>query len=99
MASRQELTAFTRYGGWIPSDERVYRGFHSRLALSARKKRGGLVKHNPAVQAFADAINKPGPGGEKSLMRTLFDKIFLEAAKEYNFIKASSFLQPRRIQH
>jgi phosphatidylserine decarboxylase len=99
MASRREVTAFTRYGGWIPSDERVYRGFHNRLASFARKKRGTLVRHNPAVQAFADAINKTEPGEEKSLMRTLFDNIFLQAAKEYNFVKASSFLQPRRTQH
>jgi phosphatidylserine decarboxylase len=97
MASRREVTAFTRYGGWIPSDERVYRGFHKRLALFAGKKRGKSVPHNQIVQTFADAINGP-PGPEKSLMRTLFDNIFLQAAKEYNFIKASSFLQPRRIQ-
>lgn len=92
MASRREVTAFTRYGGWLPSDERVYRGFHSRVALIARKKRTTIgVQHNPAVQKFADAINKHEPGTEKSLMRTLFDKVFLEAAKEYNFVKITNF--------
>ncbi|EDR16170.1 uncharacterized protein LACBIDRAFT_192443 [Laccaria bicolor S238N-H82] len=92
MAPSREVTAFTRYGGWIPSDDRVYRHFHTRLADSARKKRGTFVQHNPAVQALADAINKPGPGGQTpSLMRTLFDNIFLQAAKEYNFVKIKSF--------
>ena len=100
MTSRRhgEVTAFTRYGGWIPSDERVYHHFHHRLALSAGDGKLASARHNPAVQAFADAINKVGPGEKKSLMRTLFDKIFLQAAKKTNLIEASSFLQPRRLQ-
>ena len=98
MVFPREPTAFTRYGGWIPSDERVYRGFHSRLADLARGRRKSESVHNEAVQAFADAINKPGPEGEISLMRTLFDKIFRQAAKKYNFYTASSLLQLRQIQ-
>jgi phosphatidylserine decarboxylase len=99
MAYRRPSTAFTRYGGWIPSDERIYRGFHSRLFQFALMKREAFSNHVPAVQAFADAINKPEAGEEKSLMRTLFDNIFLQAAKEYNFFQASSHLQLRRIRH
>ncbi|KAF8335551.1 Phophatidylserine decarboxylase-domain-containing protein, partial [Amanita rubescens] len=78
MATRRELTAFTRYGGWIPSDDRVYRGFHNRLALFAHEKYGKFKfgHHNPAVQAFADAINKLGPGEEKSRKKiTNFDQL------------------------
>lgn len=99
MAYRRSSTAFTRYGGWIPSDERIYRGFHSRLFQFALVQRKAFSEHEPAVQAFADAINKPEAGENKSLMRTLFDKVFLQASKEYNFFKASSHFQLRRIRH
>ena len=89
MVFRRDPTVFTRYGGWIPSNERIYRGFHSRVALAARRHRTALSNHEPAVQAFADAIDKKEPGQEKSLMRTLFDRIFLQMADEYNFVDAS----------
>ena len=98
MVFPREPTAFTRYGGWIPSDERVYRGFHRRLADLAKERRKSKRKHIDAVQDFADAINEPGPGEEISLMRTLFDKIYREAAKKYNIYKASFLLQLRQIQ-
>ena len=77
-------TEFTRYGGWIPRDIRVYFSFQARLALGARKRRGAFAQHEPPVQEFQQAIeNDP-------TMKKLSDKIFLEASKEYNFTKASS---------
>lgn len=95
---RRDPTVFTRYGGWIPSNEEVYRGFHSRVASAARRSSEAFSNHTTAVQAFADAIDKKEPGQKISLMRTLFDRIFLQMAKEYNFVDVS-FRQPCRVQN
>jgi len=78
-------TEFTRYGGWIPRDIRVYSGFHKRLALGARSRRGTFAQHEPSVQEFKEAIEKD------PVMTQLFDKIFLQASKEYNFTKVETF--------
>lgn len=75
-------TKFTKYGGWLPSNEFVHRSFIQSRILTAkdhqtnasRNKDGHIQFENPAVQAFKDDIE------EDNLMKDLFDQVFLQVS-------------------
>ncbi|KAG0700328.1 phosphatidylserine decarboxylase [Suillus ampliporus] len=68
------ITAFVGYGGWIPKHPDIHKNFIKNLVKHARDSARRSHKHEPAVAAFAKAIEDGG-------MRPLFDQTFKQIRK------------------
>ncbi|KAJ3793515.1 phosphatidylserine decarboxylase-domain-containing protein [Lentinula aff. detonsa] len=65
-------TILTRYGGWIPADRAVYKAFFDDLLRTIDVGKA----HNPAVQAFKDAVD-----ADPELV-DLFEQTFLQVSPQ-----------------
>lgn len=95
MPTIRNNTVYSRYGGWIPIDPIIHEHFHQGLQDAVQKRHavfGPDLEHVDAVKQFETAIN-----GD-SVMRSLFDKIFLEVSlQEHNFTTVSFHLMLHRL--
>ena len=67
-------TALSRYGGWLPKNPKIHKAFFDERIKLARNRRQRKAAHEPAVAAFAKAIN------DDPTMTFLFNNIFLQVS-------------------